>query len=120
MPNDSYTQQTLASDVYFRRRVRSSMSAVAWQVQNEDPATTNHLSREKYAQQVIRQLDNEVSIVLPGLVMRPLVFNFATTYQFDFQTGVGQTVSATGDPDIQSQLATDWNDLAAAAGFASA
>jgi len=118
MPNDSYTQQTLASDQFFRRRVRSAMSSVAWQMQNEDPGTANHESRAKYAQQVIRQLDSEVSTVLPTLVMRPNVFNFDTTYEFDFQTGVGQTVSATGDADIMSQLATDWDDLAAAAGYA--
>jgi len=117
MPNDSFTQQTLANDQFFRRRVRSAMSAIAWQVENENPSTDNHDNRSKYARQVIRQLDNEVTVVLPNLVMRPNVFNFETSYQFDFKTGVGQAVSATGDPDLMSQLATDWNDLAAAAGF---
>src|SRR4030095_6043678 len=115
MPNDAYTQQALAMDAQFRRRVRSSLSAVAWQVENEAPATPNHANREKYAQQVIRQLDSELSIILPSFVMRPNVFNFDTTYHFDFPTLVGQVVSASGDADIMSQLATDWDDLAAAA-----
>jgi len=94
------------------------MSAVAWEVINEDVATANHPNRLKYAQQVTRQLDSEVSIILPSFVMRPNVFNFETTYVFDFETLIGQVVSASGDADLQSQLATDWDDMAAAAGFA--
>src|SRR5262245_47302496 len=117
MPNDSFTQQALASDAQFRRRVRAAMSSIAWQVENEDPATPNHVNREKYARQVIRQLDSEVSIILPSFVMRPNVFAFETSYHFDFPSQAGAVVSASGDADLLSQLATDWDDLAAAAGF---
>jgi len=117
MPNDSATQQALANDVTFRRRVRSAMSTVAWQVQGEDVNTPNHQSRVNYADFVIRQLDSEVNAILPSLVFRPLVFNFETTYVYDFPLQTGAVVSAAGDLDLQSQLVSDWDDLAAAAGF---
>src|SRR5262245_59377561 len=117
MANTTQTQQALAADAQFRRRVRSAMSSVAWQIINEDEGITNHDNRLKYAQQVTRQLDSEVGIILPSLVMRPNVFNFDTSYVYDFELLVGQVVSASGDADLLSQLATDWNDMAAAAGF---
>src|SRR5262245_35958536 len=117
MANDAFTQQALAADQGFRRRVRSALSSVAWQVLDEAPATPNHDNRTKYARQVVRQLDNELTIILPNFVMRPNVFAFATTAVYDFPTQVNAIVSATGDPDITSQLATDWDDMAAAAGF---
>ena len=41
-------------------------------------------------------------------VNRPNVFNFETSYNFQ----VGGTVTAAGDPDIESQLMTDWNKMA--------
>src|SRR5262249_15311112 len=120
MPNDAFTQQALAADPYFRKRVRSSLSSVAWQIQDEADATPNHTNRVNYARQVIRQLDYELNVIMPSFVMRPNVFNFATSYAFDFSTLVGQVVSASGDPDLMSQLATDWDDMAAAAGFSAA
>jgi hypothetical protein len=117
MPNDSFTQQALAADPHFRNRVRSAMSTVAWQVETEDTATPNHAARIAYARQVIRQLDSEVTVMLPNFVFRPNVLNFETTYVFAFDLQVGQVVTAAGDPDLMSQIATDWDDLAAAAGF---
>ncbi len=47
-----------------------------------------------------------------SFVGRPNVFSFATTYDFH----VGAVVTASGDPDIESQLHTDWNDLAGVVG----
>src|SRR5262245_8683279 len=117
MANDSFTQQALAADPHFRQRVRSSLSSVAWQMINEDAATANHANRERYAQQVIRQLDTETSVILPSFVMRPNVFNFDTTAVYNFRDQVNEITTAAGDPDLLSQLATDWDDLAAAAGF---
>jgi hypothetical protein len=40
--------------------------------------------------------------------MRTNLFNFTTS--FDFQRGA--VVTASGDADIESQLATDWDHLA--------
>lgn len=118
MPNDAFTQQALATDAGFRRRIRSAMSSVAWEVTNEDPNTTNHFNRNNYAHQVIRGLDNEVTVVLPNIVFRPNVNNFATSAEYDFPTQTLSIVTTAGDPDLLSQIATDWDDLAAAAGFA--
>ena len=115
--NDSFTQQALASDPHFRQRVRSALSTVAWQVVNEAESTANHEPRLGYAQQVIRSLDSEMTTVLPNIVFRPNVNNFETTYVFDFPLQIGQVVTAAGDADLLSQIATDWDDLAAAAGF---
>src|SRR5262245_10516359 len=117
MPNDNYTQAALAADGQFRNRVKAALSSVAWQVLGESTTTPNHDNRAKYAQQVTRQLDSEVMIILPSFVMRPNVINFATSYTYDFPTQLGHVQSATGDADIMSQLATDWDSMAAAAGF---
>jgi len=114
MPNDSYTQNALADEPKFRARVRAQMSAVAWQIQGEDASTPNHTARETYAKQVVRNLDAETAVIMPSFVMRPNVNNFATTYNFNFQTRVGFVESATTDADIASQLATDWDMMAAA------
>ena len=115
--NDAFTQQALAADPHFRNRTRSALSTVAWQVENEDVATPNHANRISYARQVIRSLDSEVSVLLPSFVFRPNVLNFETSYVFAFDTQAGQVVSAAGDADLMSQIATDWDNLAAAAGF---
>jgi hypothetical protein len=117
MPNDTYTQAALAADTQFRVRVRGALLSIAWQIMNEDVGTTNHANREGYAHQVIRQLETEVSVLLPGFVFRPNVMNFTTSHTYDFPMQTGQTVTAAGDPDLLSQIATDWDDMAAAAGF---
>jgi hypothetical protein len=117
MANDSFTQQALAADPHFRQRVRSALSTVAWQVVNEAESVANHPARLRYAQQVVRSLDSETSSILPNIVFRPNVINFATSYGFDFPLQVGQVVTTSGDADLMSQIATDWDDLAAAAGF---
>jgi len=117
MANNNYTQAALAADTRFRIRVKGALSEVAWQVSNEADATPNHQNRVQYAGQVQRQLENEVQLLLPNFVFRPNVMQFETTYVYDFATQSGQVVTASGDPDLASQLATDWDDMAAAAGF---
>lgn len=117
MANDAFTQSALASDSHFILRVRSALDTIAWQVQGEDPSTVNHANRVAYARQVVRSLDSETRVIMPSIVHRPNVMNFATSYQFDFPLQVGQVVSACTDPDLLSQIATDWDNLAAAAGF---
>ena len=118
MANSTHTQQALAADPQFRRRVRAALSSAAWQIINEAPGTLNHAHRLAYAQQVTRQLESEVGIILPSFVMRPNVFQFETTHVYDFELLIGQVVTASGDADLLSQLVTDWDDMAAAAGFA--
>jgi hypothetical protein len=118
MPNDAYTQQALAADGHFRSRVRSALSSVAWQVSTEDPSTANHDARVKYAKQVIRNLDQELSVILPSFVMRPNVNNFETSYFYDFVDQVGYVQTLAGDADLQSQLFSDWDIMSAAAGNA--
>lgn len=117
MANDTFTQAALAADPLFQRRVRGALTSVAWQVINEAAAVPNHANREAYAQQVIRQLDLELTVILPSFVFRPNVMNFETTATYDFPSQTNHVVSAAGDPDLLSQLATDWDALAAAAGF---
>lgn len=117
MPNDARTQQVLAQDLHFRSRVRNALTTIAWQILNEDQATTNHFAREQYANFVLRNADNETAAVVPSFVNRPNVFQFTTTYVFDFDAAAGHVATAAGDPDLQSQLVTDWDDMAAMAGF---
>jgi hypothetical protein len=120
MANDSFTQAALAADPHFFLRVRSALDSIAWQVQGEDPGTVNHANRVAYARQVVRSLDSETRVIMLSIVHRPNVINFATSYQFDFPLQVGQVVSASTDADLLSQVATDWDALAAAAGFVTA
>lgn len=108
MANSSYTQQALAANLNFQTRVRNALATVAWQVLNEDPATPNHQARESYARTVISNLPMSAASVSPWLVDRPNLIAFDTT--FDFPSG--DVVTASGDADIESQLASDWNVLA--------
>jgi len=108
MANDAYTQQHLSRDPNFQQRVRANLMSVAWTVLDETDTTEFHPQRAVFARTVINNPDGYVPSVSAWLVMRPLVFNFETTFNFQ----AGAVISATGDPDIQSQLLTDWNDLA--------
>lgn len=108
MPNDAFTQQALAVDRRFGLRLQNALSKVAWEVMDEDPATTFHAQRFAYAQRVIGNPAQTAQQLAPSFVDRPNVFSFATTYDFI----VGGVVTAAGDPDLESQLMTDWNTLA--------
>jgi hypothetical protein len=117
MPNDSYTQQALAGDPNFRGRVRAALSSVAWQIEGEAASVPNQANRLRYAKQVIRNLDFETTTIVPTFVMRPNVINFPTSFAYDFVTQVGFVKTEAADADLTSQLFTDWDQLAAAAGF---
>jgi len=108
MPNDAYTQQALSRDANFQLRVRANLMSVAWEVLDEADTVEFHTQRAAFARQVINNPDGYVSSVSAWLVMRPNLFNFDTSFNFQ----AGAVVSASGDPDMQSQLMTDWNDLA--------
>lgn len=108
MPNDAYTQQALGRDSNFWTRVRANLMSVAWEVMNEPTTTEFHSQRAAYARQVINSPDSSSQTIAQSIVMRPNVFTFETTYSFP----ASAVVTAAGDPDIRSQLMTDWNDLA--------
>jgi hypothetical protein len=113
MPNTALTQIALAADAGFQQRIASALLSIAAQTLAEDPATVNHGARVVYANKVINGPAVEAAKVAPFLVMRPNVNNFVTSCQFQQATAV--VVSTSGDADLQSQIATDWNWLAAAA-----
>jgi len=108
MPNDAFTQQALAADQRFVQRLSNALGKVAWEVLNEDPGVPNHTARAQYAQRVNQSPLATAQQLAPSFVNRPNVINFATSYDFT----VGGTVTAAGDPDIESQLHSDWDDLA--------
>lgn len=117
MANDAFTQQALARDPRFQLRLQNALSKVAWEILEEDPATAHHTERVAYAQKVTGSSVMPTSFtgpsmmaaqLAPSFVNRPNVFAFPTSYDFT----VGAVVTASGDPDIESQLHTDWNDLA--------
>lgn len=112
MANDAYTQQALANDATFRRRLKSSGAKIAWQVLTEDPGTVGHQQRAVYARSVLANLDAWVATIAGSIVMRTNVFNFATSVSL--VQGVPVVVTASGDPDLDSQLASDWTNLAGA------
>lgn len=108
MANTSHTQQRLAQDPTFQGRVRAAVATVAWQVLGEDPATPNHDKRVTYARSVINNLTYAAQTAASWLVERPNLRAFETTYDF----AAGAIVTAATDPDIESQIATDWDVLA--------
>lgn len=107
MANNAYTQQALAADPQFQRRIASALSNVAFQVMNEPSITLHHAERVAYATRVINNVDAIARSVATWFVMRTNVFAFATSYDF----AASSVVSAAGDPDLESQFATDWNIL---------
>lgn len=110
MANDSYSQQALANDPTFKRRLTSCLSTIALQVLNEDPATVGHASRTGYARQVLNSPDAYVANTAKWIVMRTNLFGANTTVVLDLGVPVVQTDAS--DAAIQSQLATDWNLIA--------
>lgn len=116
MPNDAFTQQALAREPRFQVRLQNALTKVAWEVIEEDPATPHHAERVAYAQKVVgTNTQNSMtgsSLIAtqlsPSFVNRPNIFAFATSYSFE----VGAVVTASGDLDIESQLRTDWDELA--------
>jgi len=108
MANDSYTQMALGDDANFQRRMRANLMSVSWEILNEADTVEFHDQRANFARQVINNPDLYVRNISAWIVMRPNLFSFATTYSFPAMA----VISAAGDPDIQSQLMTDWNDLA--------
>ena len=106
--NDAFSQQALAADRRFVLRLQNALARVAWQVLEEDPATLHHTERAQFAHLVNTNPAQYAQALAPSFVDRPNVMNFATSY--DFQ--VGGTITAAGDADIESQLMTDWNNMA--------
>jgi hypothetical protein len=112
MPNDAFTQQALAAEAQFHKRLQNGLTKVAWQVFEEDPSTLHHAERAAYANRVNNNQTQTAQQLAPSFVNRPNIINFATSYDFE----IGATVTAAGDPDIESQLMTDWNTLAGVIG----
>jgi hypothetical protein len=106
--NDAYSQQALAADPRFQKRLQSSLTKVAWQVLEEDPSTLHHAERADFAHGVNQNSQQAAMALAPSFVNRPNVLNFETSYNFQ----IGGTVTAAGDPDIESQLMTDWDKMA--------
>lgn len=108
MANTSYTQQALAVDPNFQVRVKNALATVAWQILNEPTDTPNNTMRVAYARSVIQNLPMYAGQICPWLVDRPNLFQFETSFNFPS----GHVVTASGDADIESQIASDWNVLA--------
>lgn len=117
MANTAFTQQALAKDSRFQLRLENALAKVAWEILEEDANTPFHVERVAYAQKVtgtntLPSPSTGPSLIAqqmaPSFVNRPNVFQFETSYNFE----VGAVVTASGDPDIESQLHTDWNKLA--------
>jgi hypothetical protein len=108
MANDSYSQQSLAADPNFQTRVRACLGDVAWQVLEEATTTADHATRANYANWVIKNLAVSAQQVSPWLAMRPNLMAANTTYDF----ASGATVTDATDAAIESQLMTDWDEMA--------
>ena len=110
MANTARTQAKLAASEHFRSRLAAALASVAWQVIEETPQPGNYEKRAAYARQVLDGPGNFAARLAGQIVMRTNVFAFATTWDWEADTAV----TASGDPDIQSQLFSDWDVLAGA------
>jgi hypothetical protein len=110
--NDAFTQQALAADLRFQKRLQNALTKVAWQVLEEDPSTLHHTERATYAHEVNQNPLPTAQQLAPSFVNRPNVFQFETSYNFQ----IGGVVTASGDPDLESQLMTDWDKMAGVIG----
>jgi hypothetical protein len=108
MANDSYTQQALAADTNFHTRLRSSLANVAWQIIGEATSVPKHTEREAFARSVIGNVEHYARQFAPWLVTRTNIFGATTSYSFP----AGAVITAATDAAIESQIATDWNDIA--------
>jgi ethanolamine utilization microcompartment shell protein EutL len=108
MANTAYTQQVLADASSFRLRLQNALTKVAFEVMEEATATPFHAQRVAYAQRVINDPANIAMGLAASFVNRPNIFAFETTYDFAMRSAV----TASGDPDIESQVHTDWDMLA--------
>lgn len=110
MANTARTQIALTGSAHFVSRLEAALVKVAWAVLGEDPGTANHAARVAYANRALGNPGSYAATLARIMVYRTNVFAFATSYDFD----LGATVTAAGDPDLESQLTTDWNTLAGA------
>lgn len=108
MPNDAFSQLALAADPKFLTRLKAACLAVAEQVMVENAATPNHAARLALAVTVLKTPTRSADFA-QLMVMRPNVLGFATSYSF-MDAAV---LTASGDADLQSQFATDWDTLTA-------
>lgn len=108
MANDAFSQQALAADARFQKRLENALGRVAWQVLQEDPATLHHAERAGFANRVITSPQQMAYQLASSFVGRPNVINFETSYNFS----IPGTVTASTDADIEAQLMTDWNQMA--------
>lgn len=110
MANDNYTPQALANDPTFRQRLKASAARIAWQILTETPGP-NTPTRRAYARAFVANPDAVVSSLVGSFVFRTNVFVATTSVVFD---GRGGTLvqSAVIDAAMDSQLFTDWDQLA--------
>jgi len=108
MANSALTQQGLATSAHFHRRVAAAISTVAWQVLVEDPTVPGHATRAAFARSVLNYVEQQARQIAPWLVERPNLIAFETAYDFSAVA----VITAAGDADIESQIATDWDVLA--------
>jgi len=113
MPNDAFTQQALATDPTFRQRVKASLTRISYQVLEESTGTAGHAARAAYARATLANIDAALNTLIGSFVFRTNVFTPATTLAFDGRGGVVVQTAAT-DAAMDSQLATDWSNLAGA------
>lgn len=115
MANSAYTQQALADEPSFHTRVKGALVTQAFVVMGEtapteQPALDIYNKRIAYAKRVLDILDTEVQRISHLIVMRANLMAFETSYDFPGR----RVVTTSGDPDILSQIAFDWNVFAGA------
>lgn len=110
MALDVMTQTALSNDARFRLRVKNALHIVSHQVLNESPATAGHSQRALYARNALSALDAIAGQISQWMVGRTNIISATVTV--DLTTGIPVLVCDCTDAAIQSQLSTDWNNLA--------
>ncbi len=99
--------QALSTDLNFKQRVKNAAMTVAWQILVSGASSA---PSKTYARALLQSPDAYAAILAQWLVVRTNVQQSTASVDLSSGTPIVQT-SAT-DADIQSQLSTDWVNIA--------
>src|SRR5262245_11795551 len=102
------SQQALAGDPNFLKRLSSLLLSEAGVVAAEDPATPEHEKRRQLAQAIITNSSGMAASLAPPICNATNLVAATTTYNFE----AFAVETSAGDAEIRSQIATLWNILA--------
>lgn len=108
MPTTPRSQNALAADANFQKRLGSLLTSEAIVIAAEPDSTPHHAQRRQLAQRIIDQPAHMAASLGPTICNGTNLVGANTMYNFE---ALAVETSAT-DPEIRSQISTLWNVMA--------